>query len=191
MATTKRTGFERALDTNDNDAHLRAPKMRDQRDSIGVPDGTREDIEWLWSVFLRERSPLRLEQPIADKRTVVPYINHGRWVADCPECNGGIACWDENPRGCCLSCGHVYKVKWQPPDERAAACRALGERADRRHWNWEPHRGETVERLHTENVLREGLAPEHRADAFRKAGLVPPDEVVEYERAHRARLERS
>lgn len=49
------------------------------------------------------------------RRSLKPYLNHSRWVADCQmdDCNGGIAMWKENPQACCLDCGTIYKnIDW-------------------------------------------------------------------------------
>jgi hypothetical protein len=91
-----------------------------------------------------------------DQRTVAAYVNHGRWVADCPECRGGIACWDQLPSGTCPDCGGEYEVKWPAPEVRAAAEAVLLGRAKRWHRNWWPGT-ETVGWLRTENELLEGV----------------------------------
>lgn len=85
-----------------------------------------------------------------DPREVVPYINRGRWLADCPSCAVGFYVWDGLPSGCCLRCGRIFKVAWHPPKERSEAIRILAVR-DRANQNWDAHKGETVARLEFEN----------------------------------------
>lgn len=50
-------------------------------------------------------------------RTARAYVNEGRWVADCMECNGGIAAGPEFPEGCCLSCGTIFYLQHPPAGE--------------------------------------------------------------------------
>ena len=121
-------------------------KLRDQRDMHGpdTVEGQRE--HWAW--FLAERRGGLA--PIVDFRKVDAYVSGGRWVADCPACNGGIACWDENPHGCCLTCGRVYTVVFPAKHDEAAT--VLLARPDEHTRNWHPHRGETISDLQRENV---------------------------------------
>lgn len=82
-----------------------------------------------------------------DTRTLTAYISDGRWVASCPHCNGGIACWDANPDGCCLDCGHVYRIKF-PARHQDAELLLAGRRPTEQHW--EAHLGETLRDLELE-----------------------------------------
>lgn len=85
---------------------------------------------------------------------VTAYVNHGRWVADCPFCNGAELIDLDDPRFYCLSClnatvgGAWLAVKLPAPAERAAIEHELLRRKEDRHRNWLP--GETVTRLHQE-----------------------------------------
>lgn len=84
-----------------------------------------------------------------DVRSVVAYANHGRWVADCPEDNGGIACAPGVTSGVCLDCGHVYAVTWTTKvDQIEALMDARPESAQ----NWHPDR-ETVADLEAQNQM--------------------------------------
>lgn len=77
---------------------------------------------------------------------VSAYINHSRWVADCPNCNAGIACLPGVNQIVCLECGERYDVAW-PADregiESALLCRP------QRNRHWRP--GESVKDLKREN----------------------------------------
>lgn len=121
--------------------------IADQRHMLpnGVNCETGEQVFWqVWLPFL-ERNGI---EPHLDEqgREVVPYINHSRWVADCPACNGGMSCWDRNPYTCCLNCGRMFKVAWKPPKTRAEIVRFLaGQDPNRRNWN--AHKGETLENV--------------------------------------------
>lgn len=80
------------------------------------------------------------------------YVNWGRWVADCPECNSGIDCSPDLPRGACLDCGAVYKIDFPSKKERDQAGELLSARPERNR-NWDRHKGEELKRLKTENDL--------------------------------------
>ena len=84
--------------------------------------------------------------------TLDAYVNHGRWVARCTVCNGGIPVWPDWDQGCCPDCGAVYTIAFPAPDSVVAASEALGlrERANR---NWFPE-DETPEDLVNENRMR-------------------------------------
>jgi hypothetical protein len=122
-------------------------------------EATFDDVRKYWTTVLARRG-LRL---IPNAGSVVPYINHSRWVADCT-CKGGMFCWPKIPQACCLSCGRVYTVNWQLPAERSAVIRVLALREpDNR--NWDPRKldksgrpVETVEYLERENTLMLGRA---------------------------------
>lgn len=131
--------------------------MRDQRSMTGSRHlSTVAEVETKWSQW-GARRPAGWEgrvTPVTDPRTVHAYVSAARWVADCPACNGGIACWSENPRGACLSCGHIYTVTFPPEAERIEAI--LEERPPRnRHWALH----ESVDQLEAENTV---LLPQER-----------------------------
>lgn len=88
--------------------------------------------------------------------TVHAYVSDSRWVADCPACNGGIACWSAMPDGCCYDCGRVYQVAFPPSRDLGAAVAVLEKRPENaRHWRpWE----QDVADLKAENVVR-GVLP--------------------------------
>jgi len=88
----------------------------------------------------------------------VAYVNHGRWVADCPdtECHGaedttpnrvsGIIALNRD-RMVCTNCGRMWPAEW-PPDA-GAIVQVLMQRpkVNTRHWwPWE-----TVQELVLEN----------------------------------------
>lgn len=73
------------------------------------------------------------------------YVNHGRWVADCP-CGGAELIREGQPL-LCGSCAHKREVVWPPDIEDIEA--VLEQRKDRSTQNWQPN--ETVASLATEN----------------------------------------
>ena len=97
--------------------------IHDQRTMSGAQLHTSvEDVEAFWQqhadamraklgfAFAEARSSQAF---VEEADELVAYVNHSRWVADCPYCNAGIALWHDNPRAACLSCGRIYtSVRW-------------------------------------------------------------------------------
>lgn len=118
-----------------------------------------------WAWYLREkRGGLTIQNDLGHEPLPV-YANHGNWIANCPHCNGGIASppldWP-NPTGCCLTCGHLYRLTVPHPEVVAAIEPVLAKRPMHAQ-NWEP--GDDVERMKMENQRHE-------------AGLNPAGEIV-------------
>ncbi len=91
--------------------------------------------------------------------TVKAYVNHGRWLWDCPRCAAAQCCTPYDPRAFCADCLNGgdgwYPVLW--PAEQHAIETLLERRSldDQRNWAL----GETVAQLQSEN-LSLGLDPE-------------------------------
>ena len=93
------------------------------------------------------------------KRAPIPaYVNHGRWVADCPACRTGL----QLPRGprqvkaefvqvsdACVSC--EYPIQVVMPEDADLIDNALASRRLMVNRNWYPH--ESVGDLLAENLL--------------------------------------
>ena len=148
----------------------------DQREMFGCD--TVDEVRAYWSAFLARKN--MGPKPDPEGRASVPYINQSRWVADCPACTGGAACWDQNPQACCLTCGTVFKVAWQLPTLRSAVIRELVARPlycschprhPGAHRNWNAYEGETLERLQFENRFMLGIG------SSKKNGLSVADTV--------------
>jgi hypothetical protein len=128
-------------------------------------------------------------EPLADARELVPYLNHGRWLADCPECGAGAACWDRNPYTCCLACGHLYSLAWPLPQLRSEVMRLLAGRPEEAR-NWTP--GETVEELKIQNVLMLGVPAVERNGLLLAENVRIPDEFSDAtEYLERLRIDRT
>lgn len=79
--------------------------------------------------------------------TVHAYINHGRWVADCP-CNGAeLVAPDHNML--CGSCGAEHTVKFPGPKTKQKIERLLSLRSAPIYQNWQ---GESTNELEAENI---------------------------------------
>lgn len=117
--------------------------IRDQRQIHAGATPDEQRTFWITNLALQGITMVN------DRRTLTAYCSENRWVADCPNCNGGIACWDQNPHGCCLDCGHVYTIRF-PKDHHLAAAFLEQRPPGNRHWH--PHRGETIRDLERENA---------------------------------------
>ena len=92
---------------------------------------------------------------IHDGTIAVAYVNHGRWVADCPECNGAeiIA---QGQTMLCGSCGAEHQVDFPDKPTREGIVAALTVRKPSNQ-NWYPH--EQVTELVAQNIDH-GIYPE-------------------------------
>jgi hypothetical protein len=108
---------------------------------------TPDQYEQWHRLFVQHNAPGGKTFDRAD--TVSAYVNDGRWCADCPNCNGGMAAWP-GWSSRCGSCGAVYASVAFPSNaeavEEVLAVRPV------RHQNWSV--GEPMERLVSENVER-------------------------------------
>lgn len=81
------------------------------------------------------------------------YVNHGRWVADCPACNSAAVVTVESPY---FRCGCGLRAGVQFPPEREAIEDVLGRRPMAENRNWS--QGESVADLRIENALHRVVA---------------------------------
>lgn len=103
----------------------------------------------------------RPESPDLNAPQAVAYVNHGRWVADCPSphCKNAMVLLPGAPFLCavCLNAdiGYQYRlIAW--PEGRGAIEMLLAERNIPETQNWYP--GEPIEQLATENrAMRDGV----------------------------------
>ena len=107
--------------------------------------------------------------------TLVPYVNHGRWVANCPEpaCNGGIAIDPEMGFAACLDCCTTF-TRFAFLQDPLKVDAALAERREVNR-NWLPT--ETVQGLTNETALRTGLAADDAAFGL-SIGSSSPDSTL-------------
>lgn len=106
------------------------------------------------SLFWTAKVPMRLDaQTAPDTEAVEVYINEGRWIAGCPDCNGAQLAAREDKRFMCNECANIaVGGLWRPvvwPQAVAAIEEVLEVREDT-NANWLP--GETVADLLAENV---------------------------------------
>lgn len=60
------------------------------------------------------------------RRALQPYVNEGRWVADCPQCASGILIDPEWPEAGCLECGTWFltvavRLDWRAVEQALVA----------------------------------------------------------------------
>jgi hypothetical protein len=147
--------------------------IKDQRHGYGLE--TVEEIETFWLEHLAKRNL----EPWFDNREVVPYINRGRWLVDCPACNAGNFAWDRNHLACCLDCGLMVKVMWPAPLFRSQAIRLLAVR-ELANQNWNAHKGETVDELERENRWLLNEPSTVKNGLVVPVGLDVPDALAKY-----------
>lgn len=86
------------------------------------------------------------------ERTVVAYVNHGRWLWDCGQCGAAQACTPNDPRAFCVGCFNGGDGWW--PVEFPAEMRTIETLLERRprdaQRNWQPP--ETIDQLQLENL---------------------------------------
>jgi NMD protein affecting ribosome stability and mRNA decay len=93
---------------------------------------------------------------VADAAPVAATINHGRLIAECPDCRGAEMVWRERPLLLCHSCGNrAIGGKWRRvalPGDLPAIEAELSGRGDAATRNWLP--GETPAELRREREER-------------------------------------
>ena len=94
---------------------------------------------------------------LEDATPVTAVVNHGRWIAVCPTCGGGVSTHPGWP-ALCLTCDDgvgtpvvrlLTTVAWPAPSLRAALEKTLRRRPRAASRNWAP--GESAEDLRREN----------------------------------------
>lgn len=129
-------------------------KAKGLRPVHGVPD--HRGAEWAHHA-LGAASVAQLNAATDPEATVPAYVNEGRWVVDCPDCNNAqLACRTDH-RFMCNECGNLAIGRlWRPVRWPAEVHRIEPLLAGRpaRNQNWIP--GEVVELLAIENLENMG-----------------------------------
>lgn len=119
----------------------------------GIPAA--RGAEWIHHQLRSSTAPL---SAATDPESGVPaYVNHGRWVVDCPDCrNAQLACRTDH-RFMCNECGNVAVGNlWRPViwPANAQKIESLLENRPRENQNWEPD--ESRVSLATQNLMNMG-----------------------------------
>lgn len=139
-------------------------------------------------VTMTKQGKLRVTK---SNKKVEAYINHGRWIGDCPECPAAQIVDPDDPRMLCPNCGGGwFTVVFPPPKKKAEIEEQLLRvpRQENRNWNtWESvddvkadidahlfpppiHAKSRKERYELPEALSE--APPHRQQRLRTVGEV-------------------
>lgn len=129
--------------------------MLDQRHLLYINTPAEARQRWEHVRTLMNESRVRMGHPLApplrkDRRSVAAYVNHDRWVADCPACGGGMEAWPENPEVACIHDGLIFGATFPHANTVRAAKEALDRRPFMENRNWYPDR-ETPADLRAEN----------------------------------------
>lgn len=68
----------------------------------------------------------------------VAYVNHGRWVADCPLGDGGARRLKPGLEFFCIECGNTFEVEWPDAKTMEAIEAGLEPRSNRPNQNFHP-----------------------------------------------------
>ena len=134
-------------------------RMRNSRDEI---PGVRKQGQRTWFANAARGMGFNTQDAIAGARRAIARINHGRWLADCPYCDGAELVHPDERFFVCLSCGNlglgspnkldgdgrILHVEF-PPNWHSIE-RILISRPDEVTRNWNP--GETMADLRRENT---------------------------------------
>lgn len=135
----------------DASAYLRMSHLNDVH---GIPDA--RGAEWIHHA-LGVPTAARLNVGIAKDAPVEVYVNHGRWVVECPDCNGAQLACRTDPRFMCNECGNVVcgnlwrPVVWPP---NSTSIDSMLQNRPVRNQHWYPAESKTG--LAIENLMHMG-----------------------------------
>lgn len=85
---------------------------------------------------------------------VEAYVNHGRWIVECPDCASALLACHTDARFLCYECGNIANGgHWRPvafPRKADVIDQLLMARPEKNR-NWRP--GETLKQLRAENTV--------------------------------------
>lgn len=120
------------------------------------PGSDKRGAEWVHHM-LGPASLAPLNVGVNPEATVPAYVNHGRWVVDCPDCrNAQLACRTDK-RFMCNECGNIAVGKlWRPVEwpPNVQGIESMLENRPLVNQNWVPD--ETPVNLAIENLERTG-----------------------------------
>lgn len=113
----------------------------------------------LYPAAAQRISPTLLPTKLHRRLEIIAYVNHGRWLADCPDptCGGAVVASPADPRFYCPYClnhnadGQLIRVVFPDQDTLAEAEAELLKRPHRSVMNYDPRLGETAATLRAEN----------------------------------------
>lgn len=124
-------------------------------DPHGIP--CERGAEWVHYNLGPGRSHTPLNVGINPEAAVPAYVNHGRWVVDCPDCrNAQLAC-KTDPRFMCNECGNVAVGSlWRPViwPANVQGVESMLQNRPVENQNWEPAQSKVG--LAIENLMHGG-----------------------------------
>lgn len=134
------------------DASVYLPVIAQLSGRLSLANIDEQHRQWLRKINLT---------PIEQNVVIAPYINHGRWLFDCPICDAGGAVVIGLTRGWCFGCGGVFNsVMWPSEDDRKEIVKALEKRPNVKNVNWHP--SESLQQLKDENTYHIDIVSEQR-----------------------------
>lgn len=127
-------------------------KIKDARDHTPNPQFGMEN---LWANTIKGRRGA-VAFPVGEdnKKKTKAKVNQGRWIAECPFCNGAELVRPDDPKFYCLSCGNAeIGNKWiavEFPGDHDKITKELEKRPKEQVANWVP--GEKLEDLEKETA---------------------------------------
>lgn len=126
------------------------------KDSNVVLPGVRRQGHRNWFLHMAHTHGYSVSGTTHSDATVEARIEHARWIADCPSCNGAENVTLDDPVFLCLGCGNEWiegqfaTVRFPEEGLRAQVEEVLFERKYAHLRNWLPF--ETVDQLRAENA---------------------------------------
>lgn len=124
---------------------------------IGGPCASQDHgAEWVHEM-LGVASHAQLHVGLDPEAGIEAYVNHGRWIAECPDCHGAQLACRTDPRFMCNECGNVAVGKlWRPViwPANAQGIENLLQGRPTANQNWYPDESKTG--LAIENLMRMG-----------------------------------
>lgn len=130
------------------------------RDSISILTGIQGLSHSAWFTRQAEGRGLHISTVVQEDHEIDAYVNHGRWIADCPFCKGAECVTENEKVFYCLSCGNeqvggnFIKVNFPKRVDRYKFEKSLARRPESLR-NWIP--GETPADIAKEN-RKNGIA---------------------------------
>lgn len=133
--------------------------MRDATEYKAMPNAPRlpphRGAELAPLMFWQSPVPPGLDAGTFPGPPIAVYLNHGRWVAECPDCNGAQLASYTDHRFLCNECANItvagmWRATIWPPNRVEIETALTSRRPANQNW----HPGETADDLKRENLTR-------------------------------------
>ena len=112
--------------------------------------------------WTRKDVPRFIPKGLSGEHIIHAYVNHGRWIVECPSCSSAQVASRTDPRFFCSECLNGYAgqefvaVVW--PEDAEAIEAELEKRPQKTNQNWMTHETVSILRAENEHNLREDVA---------------------------------